>query len=800
MKILKYLFLLVLITAFAHMAHPQKIYKKGWIDFNKNGSKDVFEDPSQTTEKRVEDLLSQMSLEEKTCQMATLYGYGRVLKDELPTPNWKHEVWKDGIGNIDEHLNGLAYHPNAVTPLSYPYSIHVEAKNKVQKWFVEETRLGIPVDFTNEGIRGLCHDRATSFPSQLGIGASWNKELVSQIGAITGREAKVLGYTNVYSPILDVSRDPRWGRIVECYGEDPFLVSELGLRMVKALQEEGVISTPKHFAVYSVPKGGRDGNARTDPHVAPRELHQMFLMPFRKVVQEGKALGMMSSYNDWDGVPITSSRYFLTDLLREEWGFQGYVVSDSRAVEFIDQKHRTAEDYKSTIKQVVEAGLNVRTDFTPPQDFILPLREILEEGKLSIEVLNQRVREVLFVKFRQGLFDQPYFPTKNVDKQIRTPAAVATSFQASKEALVLLKNQDKLLPLDLTSLKRLLVAGPLATEITPFISRYGPSNIPVISMLEGIKRVAKGVEVLHAEGCLPYDGHWPQSEILPTPITAKEQQLIDEAVEKAEQSEVIIAVLGDTEETVGESRSRTSLHLPGNQQKFLEALHATGKPVVLVLVSGRPATINWADAHIPAILEAWFQGEFGGQAVGEALFGFYNPGGKLPVTFPKSVGQLPLNFPYKPGSQAGQPGEGFNGQGKTRVMGPIYPFGWGLSYTTFAYKNLRISPASVYPAAGVEVSFEVTNTGDREGDEVVQLYLQDMVSSVTTYEKQLRGFERVPLKPGETKEVTFVLTSDDLMLLNRNMNWVVEPGIFKVMVGSSSEAVALEGEFEVLMD
>ncbi|HEX6182091.1 MAG TPA: glycoside hydrolase family 3 N-terminal domain-containing protein, partial [Chitinophagaceae bacterium] len=374
---MKYASLVVLLFFVANgYSQNKSIYYNGWIDFNKNGKKDIFEDTTQPIEKRIADLLSQMTPEEKTCQMATLYGFGRVLKDELPNPSWKTEVWKDGIANIDEHLNSLPYNDRAKSQYSYPFSKHANAINTVQRWFVEETRLGIPVDFTNEGIHGLTHDRATPLPAPIAIGSTWNKQLIYLSGKVVGREAKALGYTNVYAPILDLARDPRWGRVVECYGEDPFHIAELGKQMVLGIQEQGVVSTLKHYAGYSIPKGGRDGNARTDPHIAPRELHQIYLYPFRRVIQEAGALGVMSSYNDWDGVPVTGSYYFLMELLRQKFGFTGYVVSDSEAVEYLFSKHHVAPDYKDAVRQVVDAGLNVRTNFTPPARFIEPLREL----------------------------------------------------------------------------------------------------------------------------------------------------------------------------------------------------------------------------------------------------------------------------------------------------------------------------------------------------------------------------------------------------------------------------------------
>ena len=785
------------ILSFTAFSQYKSIYHEGWIDFNKNGVKDVFEDPARPVEARIADLLSQMTLEEKTCQTATLYGYHRVLKDSLPVPEWKSEVWKDGIANIDEELNSLAYNPGANTVLSYPFSRHAEAINTVQRWFVEQTRLGIPVDFTNEGIHGLNHDRATSLPAPIGIGCTWDKELVRQAGDIVGKEAKALGYTNVYAPILDLARDPRWGRTVESYGEDPFLVAELGKQMTLGIQEEGVASTLKHFAVYSVPKGGRDGAARTDPHVSPRELYEIYLYAFRRVIQEAHPMGVMSSYNDWDGMPITGSYYFLTELLRQKFGFDGYVVSDSEAVEFLFTKHHVADSYKDAVRQVIEAGMNVRTNFTPPKDFIMPLRELVKEGRVSMTTLDQRVADVLRVKFRLGLFDHPYVkdPAK-ADEVLKADSSKEFMLRIARESLVLLKNDSNLLPLDKHQVHHILVAGPLADETSYAISRYGPSHLNPLSVLEGLKGyLGTHAVVDYAKGCTVVDSAWPESEILPTPLNREETADIADAVTKAKNADVIVAVLGEDEKRVGEGHSRTGLALPGRQEQLLEALQATGKPVVLVLINGQPLTINWADRHIPAILEAWFPNTAGGQAIAETLFGDYNPGGKLSITFPKTIGEIEWNFPYKPGSQ---PMEGKKGAGSNAVFGALYPFGYGLSYTKFSYSDLTVTPDQQHPRGDLSVSVEVTNTGTRKGDEIVQLYLKDEVSSVTTYDMQLRGFERVSLQPGEKRTLHFTLHPDDLSLLDKNMVWTVEPGKFEVLIGSSSTDLRLKKEFEII--
>ena len=776
------------------------IYHKGWIDFNKNGKKDIYEDPKRPVEERVQDLLAQMTVEEKTCQLATLYGYKRVLKDSLPTENWKNEIWKDGIANIDEQLNGIGDGARIAPHLIYPFSNHAEAINKTQKWFVEETRLGIPVDFSNEGIHGLNHTKATPLPAPIGIGSTWNKQLVLQAGEIAGKEAKALGYSNVYAPILDIARDPRWGRVLECYGEDPYLVGALGTQMVKGIQRAGVASTLKHYAVYSVPKGGRDGNARTDPHVSPREMHELYLYPFKEVIREAQPKGVMSSYNDWDGEPVSASYYFLTELLRQKFGFKGYVVSDSEAVEFVESKHHVASDYEDAVRQVAEAGLNVRTHFTPPQDYILPLRNLIREGRISMQTIDRLVSDVLRVKFELGLFDTPYVQdVKNADKIVGADKHTDFILDMQKQSLVLLKNENHLLPLDKKQIKNILITGPLAKETNYMTSRYGPQQLENISVYEGLKDyLGDDISLSYAKGCETIDENWPESEIIHYPLTDQEKKDISEAVSLARNSDVIIAVLGEDEECTGESRSRTSLDLPGRQQQLLEALYETGKPIVLVLINGQPLTINWADKYIPSILEAWFPNQSGGKAIAETLFGEYNPGGKLPITFPKTTGQIQLNFPFKPGSHAGQPEEGPNGKGKTRVLGALYPFGYGLSYTTFSYSDLKVSPTRQKTRGEFRVSADITNTGNLTGDEVVQLYVRDKVGSVIPYDSQLRGFERITLKPGETKSVEFTLKPEDLMILDKNMHWSVEPGEFEFMIGASSEDIRLRQTVQVI--
>ncbi len=768
------------------------IYKDGWIDLNKNGKKDIYEDPTQSINARTANLLSQMTLDEKTCQMATLYGWRRVLKDSLPTPEWKNAIWKDGIANIDEHLNGYTgsnkpkVNPDLVTDIER----HVWAMNETQRFFIEQTRLGIPVDFTDEGIRGVEAHEATGFPTELNMGMTWNKELVHQEGIITGREARALGYTNVYAPILDVARDQRWGRLEETFGEDPYLVACMGVAMAKGIQQNNqAASTAKHFAVYSANKGAREGHARTDPQVPPREVENILLYPFKKVIKEAGIMGIMSSYNDYDGIPISGSNYWLIQRLRIEMGFTGYVVSDSDALEYLATKHHVAANLKEAVFQAFMAGMNVRTTFKAPDSIIIYLRQLVKEGRIPMDTINHRVADVLRVKFRFGLFDHPYVESGAESRKIvNSEANQQVALQASRESLVLLKNNNNILPVS-KGLEKVAVIGPNATNVDFAHMHYGPSHSPSVNILQGIQAKLGADKVLYAKGVDLVDKRWPESEILPEPMNTTELAMLDSAVQVAKQAQLAIVVLGGNSQTGGESKSRTSLDLPGYQLDLIKAIKATGKPVVVVLIGSQPMTINWIDKYIDGILYAGYPGVKGGIAVADVLFGDYNPGGKLTLTFPKSVGQLPLNFPSKPSAQTDE-GE------HARIKGLLYPFGFGLSYTSFGYNNLKINTGKTIKDP-IAVTVDITNTGKLAGDEVVQLYIRDVLSSVTTYEKLLKGFERVHLQPGETKTLSFSIPLDELKLYNRDMKFVLEPGEFSIMIGASSADIRQTGSFNI---
>jgi beta-glucosidase len=749
---------------------------------------DPYENPILPIKKRIADLLARMTMKEKTAQLVTLYGYGAVLNDAQPKKYWKDTTWKYGVANIDEQL------ARKKSDLRWPPSRHAKALNNVQRFFIEQTRLGIPVDLTNEGIRGLKAYKATSFPVEIGQGSTWDPQLVNKIGHVEGREARALGYTNIYAPEADPVRDQRWRRVPSTYGEDPYLDGQLSAAMTRGLQDEHVVSTLKHFAVYSSPKGGRDGADRTNPQATPREVKTIFLPPFKAAVKAG-ALGVMSSYNGYNGIPVTGSYHFLTQILRQKFGFNGYVVTDSGALLFIYSKHHVQPSFQGAIKQALEAGANVRTDFQKPSVFLKPLRKAVRSGKIPMHVINQRVSEVLYVKFWEGLFDHPYVGTSKSNEQVRTSSSLDLSLRVAEESLVLLKNKGHVLPINKHDIHSILVTGPDAAMKESLVHGYGPFGMKVNSVLDGIKgAVSKNTKVTYVKGVNVRDEEFPKSDIMETLLSRQEKQGIRKAVKEAKQSDVAIVVVGENNKTVGEARSRASLKLPGHQLALVKAVQKTGTPTVVVLLNGQPLTINWMNENVPAILEAWFPGAHTGEAVANVLFGAYNPGGKLPITFPKTVGQVPFNFPYLPFSQSYLPDDP---KARARVTGPLYPFGYGLSYTSFKYSNLKIMPSKQHTGGKIRVSVDVKNTGKRKGDEVVQLYLHEKVTPVITPVRRLRGFKRITLKPDQSQTVKFTLGPKNFQLLNKHGHWQVVPGTFEVMIGSSSVDIRQKGTFKI---
>lgn len=635
--------------------------------------------------------------------------------------------------------------------------------NAIQEWMIDHSRLHIPVLFTGEALHGFNDFEGTVFPSPINLAATWNPEIARKTGEGLAAETRCTGVAMILAPVLDLARDPRWGRIEEDFGEDPYLTGRMGLAYVEGAQGESlstdhtVVAEPKHFAGHGSPEGG----ANTSPvHIGERELRSVMLKSFEPSIRDGHAMGVMAAYHEIDGIPVTADPFLLKGILRKEWGFKGFVLSDAGAVHRLQSVHHVAATPKDASCMAIRAGVDMQFFDYEPEVFEKAILDCVHEGSLSMEDLDRAAGSVLRVKFVLGLFDHPLVdPSLNAKVQ-RTPAHLATSLESARESMTLLKNENHLLPLSRT-IQKIAVIGPNAN-----VARYGDYEREGvgerISLLDGVRA------------------------LLPSAvITFNDGKDIQAATVKAKGADVAILGLGEDPTTSGEGHDRTNLDLPGNQEALLEAIAATGKPVILVLENGRPLTIGWAKEHVPAILEAWYPGEFGGKAIAETLFGINNPGGHLPITFPKNVGQIPAFYNYDPSRSHRY----VDDDGK-----PLFPFGFGLSYTTFRFDHLSVQTPLASSGLDVLVTVDVTNIGDREGDEVAQLYLREDVSSVETPDRSLKGFKRIHLKPNEKKIVTFRVPQSQLAIWNADRKWVIEPGNYTVWAGGSSEA-ALSAKF-----
>ena len=732
-------------------------------------------------EMRVRDLLARMTLAEKIRQMsmddcAAFIRDGRVSAEGL-----RARFGERGIGCLQD--------PRLAPQAS------AEAVNTLQRYLVEQTRLGIPALVISECLHGHMSVDATVFPQAIGLASTWNPELLQRLAAATAREARAVGVAQALAPDLDLARDPRWGRVEETYGEDPYLVARLGVAYIRGLQGDGatvdgqhLVCTPKHFAAHGSPEAGMN--------LAPvagglRDLRTLYLPPFQAAVCEAGALSLMPAYSEYEGVPASANRLLLTRILREEWGFRGYVFADYGAVSMLHTFHRTAHDAAEAGRQALAAGL----DLEAPADYGFGdcLLALVGKGSVPVAQIDQAVTRILRVKFLAGLFENPYAEPQRAAKTVHSRAHQRLARQVAQEAIILLKNEGDLLPLDPRT-RRIAVIGPNAA--TWQAGDYTLTSARGVTPLDGIRAaVSRRTEVVYAEGC----GHHQL-----------ERDGFAAAVAAAAASEVAIVVIGGSSmalagtgwgndertATCGEGFDCTELTPPGVQEELVRAVHATGTPLVVVLIHGRPYGIPWMAEHVPAIVEAWYPGEAGGDALADILFGKVNPSGKLPITVPRSVGHVPAFYNHKPSARGyyHRPGTPEK-PGRDYVFAPptpLYEFGHGLSYTTFAYGALQVRPQRILPAGQVEVSVEVGNTGQREGKEVVQLYLNDVVSSVTTPVRVLRRFAKIALAPGERQTVRFTLGPDDLQLLDAEGRWLVEPGQFEVLVGG------LRASFEVV--
>lgn len=742
----------------------------------------------KTVTQSVSDLLYRMTLEEKVAQLGSIHAH-RLLENGQFSREKAQELLRNGIGQITRIAGGAGMKPEKAA----------EIGNEIQKFLREETRLGIPAMIHEECLSGFTAWGATVFPQAIGMGSTFDPDIIYQVTSAIRKQMRALGAHQGLSPVLDIPRDPRWGRTEETFGEDPYLVSRMASAYIKGLQgedfESGIIATAKHFPAYGISEGGRN---LAPARASERELREVFLFPFEVAVREARAGSVMNAYHEIDGIPCAASRFFLTKILREEWGFQGLVVSDYEAIRMLENFHRVAESTQEAAIKALEAGIDIEL---PDADcYGEPLLLAVREGLISEEVINESVRRILEIKSLLGLKEREAIEIdpQKVKESFDTPQDRELSREVARKSMVLLKNEG-ILPLK-KDWETIAVIGPNAhstrnlhgdysyTVHIPSVRKWKGEEITeedaveTISVLEGIKnKVSASTKVLYAQGC----------DLLDTSSDG-----FEEALKIAAQSEVIIAVMGENSglfktSISGEGSDRVDLDLPGRQKELLQALRETGKPLVLVLVNGRPLSIKWEKENIPAILEAWYPGEEGGNAIADVLFGDYNPGGKLPISFPQSVGQIPVYYNRKPSS--------FSDYISTDAQ-PLFPFGHGLSYAKFSYSDLKITPLQVKSLEGVKISFKVKNTGSRAGDEVVQLYIHDRVASVERPVKELKGFKRFTLQPDEEKEIIFTLFPEQLAFYDEFMRLTVEPGVFEVMIGSSSEDIRLSGEFEVLKE
>jgi beta-glucosidase len=735
------------------------------------------------------DLLGRMTLEEKVAQMVSTWqtrGYPMPASAYFVSPDGKLDVakakvaLKNGLGQFSrpsEAVAGANHRPATPTAMA-------EFTNQVQKLMLEDTRLGIPLMFHEECLHGLAATKGTSYPQAIALAATWDPALVEKIFDATALEVRSRGVQECLMPVVDLARDPRWGRTEETYGEDPFLVSRMGVAAVKGLQGDGasidtnhVLATLKHFAVHSQPEGGT--NVGPAPY-AERTIRESFMVPFEVAIHEAKARTIMPSYNELDGIPNHSNVWLLRSVLRKEWGFSGLVVSDYFAIDEMITRHHIAANCAEAAKFAIEAGVDIELPFAQcyPE-----LPALINSGQVPQSLVDAAVLRMLTAKFELGLFDHPYADPRRAEEVSNNAEHQQLALRAAREAITLLKNQNNLLPLDLGKTRRIAVIGPNAADV--HLGGYSGEPGRGVSILQGIKdRVGDKGEVLYAEGVRITESKpdWNADQVVPADA-ALDKKRIAEAVATLQKADIGVVVVGENEQTVREAWAEThlgdrdDLNLIGRQDELVKQLLATGKPVVVVLIHGRPNSVNFIAENVPAILDGWYLGQEGGTALAEILFGDYNPAGRLPITVPRSVGQLPDFYNSKPTAKRGY---------LFADKSALFPFGFGLSYTTFRYANVRVSPAGIGTTGSVTVQVDLTNTGNRTGDEVVQLYLRDEVSSVTRPTKELKGFERISLKPGETRTLSFELGTSELQFFNREMKRVVEPGRFTVMVGPNS--------------
>lgn len=756
-----------------------------------------YTDAKLPLEQRVDDLLSRMTIEEKVGQLSMLS---------------LNQLELDEQGEVKESSLERLFQGKSIGCLESPFLEHetiAKYSEAADIYLRKNTRLGIPAIQIAECLHGQMALGATIFPQALALGSTWNPLLIHKMSEIIAEEASAAGVDQALSPLFDLALDPRYGRVEECYGEDPYHVSKMGTAFVTGMQgdpeitrthipENHLLCTAKHFVAYSIPQSGINIAPAV---IGERDLRSLHMPPFKAAVQEANIYSIMPGYHEVDAVPVHASSWLLNDILRKEWGFEGYVFSDYTAIDMLHNFHHTAGSIKETAMQAINAGV----DLEAPSEYAYgELIQLVEGGELDVAVVDQAVRRILLAKFKAGLFDRPFYVPEDRAEIIHTPENIRHARVLAEESIVLLKNQDQLLPLNVDKLNSIAVIGPNADQVQFGDYSVTKSNAYGVTLLDGIRHKAGDkIKVNYARGC---------------GITDLDKSGFKEAVDAAKNSDVAVLAIGgtsiiysgigwgdeqaDKHNTCGEGMDRTSLDPPGVQSELIRAIEATGTPVVLVLIHGRPYSIPWEKETLPALLEAWYPGEQGGNAIAGVLFGEVNPSGKLPVSVPRSAGHIQSVYNHKPSGrgyyhQPGTPEE----PGRDYVFStpePLFCFGHGLSYTQFEYGDLEIDNKELGKTQSQQISLSITNEGEVAGKEVVQLYINDKVSSVTTPVKMLKGFAKVELQPGETKKVAFTIDFEDLSLWNKEMIEVVEAGTFEVLVGSSSEDIRLKGEFTVL--
>ena len=741
-----------------------------------------YKNPELSINDRIADLLSRMTVEEKIVQMLCIWGQKKTIlfneKGDLSLNNLALH-FKHGIGQIarlSDTNNGLNAREMA------------ELANALQKFFVEETRLGIPVIFHEECLHGLAAKDATSYPQPIGLASTFNPELIEEIYTAVAKDARCRGAHQALTPVIDVAREPRWGRVEETFGEDPYLVAHLGIAAVKGFQGDAsfkdkkrVIATLKHFAAHGQPESGTNCGP---VDVSERLLRDIFLYPFKEVITKANALSVMPSYNEIDGVPSHANKWLLRDVLRGEWGFDGFVVSDYYAITELNCReeatsHSIAKDKNEAAMLAACAGVNIEL---PDIDCYPNLIQLVAQGKLAETIIDELVASILKYKFQLGLFEDPYVDPEAIQNEIKLEQDREIALRAAHETITLLKNEGNLLPLHIKQASTIAVIGPNADR--KLLGGYSGKPKYYTSVLQGItEKVGSHVNILYSEGCkITIGGSWDE-DVVTFPDAKENRKLIKQAIATVQKADIAILVLGGNEQTAREAWNknhlgdRACLELFGMQNDLVKAIVETGKPVIVLLFNGRPNSINYIHNHVPAILECWYLGQETGYAVADVLFGDYNPNGKLPISIPRSAGHLPCYYNYKPSARRGYLYDDIS---------PLYPFGYGLSYTTFRFDNLRLEKSTIRADESTKVLVDVTNTGKRAGQEVVQMYLRDVISSVTRPVKELKGFKKISLKPGECTTVALPIAPEHLAFTNIDMEYTVEPGDFEIMVGNSS--------------